>query len=162
MPTCGKRSIALQALARRNKTAKWLVFFRFPSAGESLNAFLILDATHDIAACRANRCVGVVIRRGITIVNEFGLCARPAAEFVCAAKGFRSQIWLVKGGERFSANGIIDVLSASLNCEETATIEADGPDAEEAVERLAALIREFGKRDRDGTSSSFRRCEDDF
>ena len=109
------------------------------------------------------RCVDVVIRRGITIVNEFGLCARPAAvEFVCAAKSFRSQIWLVKGEERFSAARIIDVLSASLNCEETATIEAEGPDAEEAVERLAELIREFGKRDRDGTSSSFRRCEDDF
>ena len=108
------------------------------------------------------RCVGVVSRRGITIVNEFGLCARPAAEFVCAAKGFRSQIWLVKGGERFSATGIVDVLSARLNCEETATIEADGPDAKEAVERLAELIREFGKRERDGKSNSFRRCEDDF
>lgn len=102
------------------------------------------------------------MRREITIVNEFGLCARAAVEFVCAAKGFRSQIWLVKGGARFSATGIIDVLSASLNCEETAAIEADGPDAEEAVERLANLIREFGERDRDGTSSSFRRCEDDF
>jgi phosphotransferase system HPr (HPr) family protein len=109
-----------------------------------------------------DRCVGVVIRRGITIVSEFGLCTRPAAEFVCAAKGFRSQIWLVKGGERFSAARIIDVLSASLNCDETATIEAEGPDAEEAVERLAELIRDFGTRDRDGTSSGFRRCEDDF
>ena len=109
-----------------------------------------------------DRCMGVVIRRGITIVNEFGLCARPAAEFVCAAKGFRSQIWLVRGGGRFSAASIIDVLSASLNREETATIEAEGPDAEEAVERLAELIHEFGKRDRDGTSSDFRRCEDDF
>ena len=108
------------------------------------------------------RCVGVVIRRGITIVNEFGLCAGPAAEFVCAAKSFRSQVWLVKGGERFSAARIIDVLSASLNREATATIEAEGPDAEEAVERLAKLIREFGKRDRDGPSSSFRRYEDDF
>jgi phosphotransferase system HPr (HPr) family protein len=109
-----------------------------------------------------DRSVGVVIRRGITIANEFGLCARPAAEFVCAAKGFRSQIWLVKRGQRFSAARIIDVLSASLNCEETATIEAEGPDAEEAVERLTELIREFGTRDRDGTSSGFRRCEDDF
>ena len=106
--------------------------------------------------------MGVVIRRGITIVNAFGLCARPAAEFVCAAKGFRSQIWLVRGGERFSAASIIDVLSASLDREETGTIEAEGPDAEEAVERLTELIREFGKRDRDGTPSGFRRCEDDF
>ena len=107
-----------------------------------------------------DRCVNVA-RRGITIVNEFGLCARSATEFVRAAKSFRSQVWLVKAGERFSAVRIVDVLSASLDREETATIEAEGPDAEEAVERLAQLIREFGKRDRD-TSKDFRRCEDDF
>ena len=107
-----------------------------------------------------NRCVNVV-RRGITIVNEFGLCGRPATEFVRVAKSFRSQVWLVKAGERFSAVRIIDVLSAGLDREETATIEAEGPDAEEAVERLVELLGELGKRDRDA-SKGFWRCEDDF
>jgi phosphocarrier protein len=89
----------------------------------------------------------VVIRQEITIVNELGLHARPAAEFVLAAKAFRSQIWLVKGAERFSAASVLDVLTANLNCGDTATIEAEGPDAEEAVKRLLELTREFGKRD---------------
>src|SRR5215472_13474204 len=86
-------------------------------------------------------------RREITIVNEQGLHARPAAEFVCAAKAFRSHIWLIKGGERFSAASILDVLIANLNYGETAVIEAEGPDAEEALERLVELVSDLGKRD---------------
>jgi murein peptide amidase A len=96
---------------------------------------------------------GVVIRQEITIINELGLHARPAAEFVLAAKAFRSQIWIVKGPERFSAASILEVLCANLNCGDTAIIEAEGRDAEEAVKRLAELIREFGKKDSGSPSS---------
>ena len=96
------------------------------------------------------------------IVNEQGLHARPAAEFVCAAKASRSHIWLIKGGERFSAASILDVLIANLNYGETAVIEAEGPDAEEAVERLVELVSDLGKRDLKDKSSVFRRPEDDF
>ena len=106
--------------------------------------------------------LSVVIRQEITIVNELGLHARPAAEFVGAAKAFRSQIWLVKGAERFSAASILEVLSANLNRGDTATIEAEGPDAEEAVKRLAELTREFGKTDSGSKSSGQRRIEEDF
>jgi len=103
-----------------------------------------------------------VFRQEIMIVNEQGLHARPAAEFVCAAKAFRSHIWLSKGGERFSAASILDVLIANLNYGETAVIEAEGPDAEEAVERLVELVSDLGKRDLKDRSSVFRRPEDDF
>jgi len=98
----------------------------------------------------------LLIRREIKIANELGLHARPAAEFVLAAKAFRSQIWLIKGGERFSAASILDVLCANLNCGDSATIEAEGPDAEEAIKRLVELTGEFGKRD-SGSASSGRR-----
>jgi phosphocarrier protein HPr len=103
-----------------------------------------------------------VTRQEITIVNELGLHARPAAEFVRATKAFRSQIWLVNGAERFSAASIIDVLTANLNRGDTATIEAEGPDAEEAVKRLVELTHEFGKRDSGTRSSGRRRVEEDF
>ena len=104
----------------------------------------------------------VVIRQEITVVNELGLHARPAAEFVRAAKAFRSQIWLVKKGERFSAASILDVLTANLCRGDTATIEAEGPDAEEAVKRLVELTREFGKRELGGKWGGPRREEEDF
>jgi murein peptide amidase A len=105
----------------------------------------------DQSSSRVSR-PSVVIREEITIINELGLHARPAAEFVLAAKAFRSQIWLVKGEERFSASSVLEVLCANLNCGDTATIEADGRDAEEAVKRLAELVRGFGKRDSDSPS----------
>jgi phosphocarrier protein HPr len=91
-----------------------------------------------------------------------GLHARPAAEFVQAAKAFRAQIWLVRGEERFSADSILDLLSANLNRGETAIIKAEGSDAEKAVKRLVELTIEFGKRDLDSKSTAPRRTEEDF
>src|SRR4030095_2277633 len=112
----------------------------------------------DQSASRVSR-PDIVIREEITIINELGLHARLAAEFVLAAKAFRSQIWLVKGEERFSASSVLEVLCANLNCGDTAIIEADGRDAEEAVKRLAERIREFGKRDSEGPALG-RRVEE--
>ena len=88
-----------------------------------------------------------LVRQEITITNQLGLHARPAAEFVRATKAFRSQIWIVKGNERFPAGSIMEVLTANLNCGDTAIIEADGPDAKEAVEKMANLVQEFKNSD---------------
>jgi phosphocarrier protein len=104
----------------------------------------------------------LLTRREIRIVNELGLHARPAAEFVRAANIFRSEIWIIKGEERFSAKSIIEVLTANLNCGNTAIIEADGPDSETAVAGLSKLVSEF--RD-EGLKYRWHRClclEEDF
>jgi phosphocarrier protein len=85
--------------------------------------------------------------REVTIVNELGLHARPAAEFVRRASGFRSEIWLVKNGERFAASSLIDVMRANLDQGATVMLEAEGTDADIAVERLAELIRGFKDQD---------------
>ena len=111
---------------------------------------------------QTDQSASVVIRQEITIVNELGLHARPAAEFVRATKAFRSQIWLVKGTERFSAASILEVLTANLNRGDSAIIEAEGPDAEEAVKRLAELTLEFGKTDSDNAPSGHHIAEGDF
>src|SRR6266581_7775800 len=102
------------------------------------------------------------IGREVKIVNELGLHARPAAEFVRAANLFRSEMWIVKGEERFSAKSIIEVLTANLNCGNTAVIEAEGPDSERAIACLAKLISEFKDEDR---KYGWNRCnclEEDF
>jgi phosphotransferase system HPr (HPr) family protein len=84
-----------------------------------------------------------VASRPVTIMNPLGLHARPAAEFAKAARAFRAEVWLVKDGTRFSAASLIEILRANLLQGATATIEAKGRDAEEAVKRLAQLVREF-------------------
>jgi phosphocarrier protein len=76
-------------------------------------------------------------------MNELGLHARPAAEFVRAAQAFRSEIWIVKGKEQFSAGSIIEVLMANLDCGDTGVIEAEGPDVEPAIARIVRLVREL-------------------
>ncbi len=81
--------------------------------------------------------------REITIVNELGLHARPAAEFVKCANRFRAEISVVVKGARFSATSMLEILQANLDQGATATVEAHGPDAEEAVEVLAKLVSEF-------------------
>src|SRR4029450_7906357 len=89
----------------------------------------------------------VSARREIRIVNELGLHARPAAHFVKHVRTFRSEIWLVTIGGRYSASSLIDVLRANLDCGATATLEAHGVDAEEAVERLQKLFGELHQCD---------------
>lgn len=81
--------------------------------------------------------------REITIGNELGLHARPAAEFVRCANQFRSSIFLVAHGKRMSATSMIEVLMADLNEGQSATIEAYGIDAESAVDALAELVGSF-------------------
>ena len=90
----------------------------------------------------------VFAKREVKIVNELGLHARPAAEFVRRASGFRSEIWIVRqDGEKFSAASLIDVMRANLDQGATATLEAEGTDAEIAVERLADLLRDLKDED---------------
>ena len=90
----------------------------------------------------------VFAKREVTIVNELGLHARPAAEFVRRAGGFRSEIWLVRqDGKKFSASSLIDVMRANLDQGAAITLEAQGTDAETAVESLTDLLRKFKDED---------------
>jgi phosphotransferase system HPr (HPr) family protein len=83
------------------------------------------------------------VRQEIQILNEAGLHARPAAEFVRVANAFRSDIWLIKAEQRFSAVSIVEVLTADLCRGNVAIIEAHGPDSQQAVARLTELVRGF-------------------
>ncbi|MBA3273584.1 MAG: HPr family phosphocarrier protein [Chthoniobacterales bacterium] len=85
----------------------------------------------------------VLVSREITISNELGMHARPAAEFARKAGSFRSDVTLIKDGQRFSATSVIDILRANLERGATATLEANGHDAPEAVEALARLLGEL-------------------
>ncbi len=87
------------------------------------------------------------MRREVQIINELGLHARPAAEFVRCAMTFQSEILLRKGDDRYSAVSILEVLSANLDRGAKVTLEAIGPDAEEALNRLAQLLAEFAEQD---------------
>ena len=87
-----------------------------------------------------------VVTREVVVQNELGLHARPAAEFCRLANRFRAEITLIKNNERYSAESLIEILRANLDCGARATLEARGVDAEKAVARLENLLEEFRHR----------------
>ena len=89
----------------------------------------------------------VSARREVRVSNKLGLHARPAAHFVKHVRTFRSEIWLATADGRYSASSLIEVLRANLDCGASATLEAHGVDAEEAVERLEKLLGELDRFD---------------
>jgi phosphocarrier protein HPr len=89
----------------------------------------------------------VSAEREVRISNKLGLHARPAAHFVKHVRTFRSEIWLATADGRYSASSLIDVLRANLDCGSTATLQAHGVDAEEAVDRLQKLLGELDRFD---------------
>lgn len=78
----------------------------------------------------------------VELVNESGLHARPAAEFVKAAAKHESRV-RVNGVD---AKSLLAIMALALPKGATVTIEADGPDAQDAVDTLVALVRSgFGE-----------------
>lgn len=85
------------------------------------------------------------MERELTILNKLGLHARPAAEFVRCARRFKSTVLIRKDGAEYSAESILDVLSANLDCGSRMVVIADGPDASKALDELAGLLVQFQK-----------------
>lgn len=78
----------------------------------------------------------------VTIVPEEGLHARPAAEFVKAAKEYNSQIKVIKAETEANAKSSLNLMSLGATKGDKLVIRAEGEDEEAAVQRLAALITE--------------------
>ena len=77
--------------------------------------------------------------RETTVGPEAGIHGRPAARFLKAAKGFSSDIVIVKGEREVNAKSILKITGLAKKGEKV-TIRAEGEDAEQAVETLAELI----------------------
>jgi phosphocarrier protein len=79
-------------------------------------------------------------RRTVEICNERGLHARASAKFVKAASAFQAAIKVTKEGTSVDALSIMGLLMLGAGPGSTIDIEAEGDDAETAVEALSALV----------------------
>jgi phosphocarrier protein len=80
------------------------------------------------------------------IVNKLGLHARAAAKLTHLAGGFHSEIWISRSGRRVNAKSIMGVMMLAAGQRSTVLIEAEGPDADQAIAALTKLIAEkFGE-----------------
>ena len=81
-----------------------------------------------------------IARCQVEIVNTYGLHLRAAAKFEKLANSFRAEIWVDYRGIRGNGKSILDLVGLTADCGASLDLEARGPDAEEAVSALAALV----------------------
>ena len=74
------------------------------------------------------------------IQNQKGLHARAAAKFVKVANGYDAEIRVIKGETDVSGRSIMGLMMLAAGPGTSIHIEADGPQAREAVNALATLV----------------------
>jgi phosphotransferase system HPr (HPr) family protein len=81
-----------------------------------------------------------VIRRELRIRNRLGLHARAAARFVHTASRFRAKVTAARDGRTMDGKSILGILLLAASFGTTIEVAAEGPDENEAIEALAALV----------------------
>lgn len=77
----------------------------------------------------------------VEIVNKTGLHARPASDFVLAAKKYESRITICReGGVPVNAKSVVRILAEGLGQGTKIEIAAEGADEAQAVAELTALV----------------------
>lgn len=74
------------------------------------------------------------------IKNKIGIHARPAAQIVKAASGFRSAIYISKDGNEVNAKSIMGILTLEAGFGSKVTVKCDGEDELDAIEAIEELI----------------------
>ncbi len=74
------------------------------------------------------------------IVNQLGLHARPAAEFVKVAGRFRSSVTVSKDGMEVNGKSIMGMMMLAAEKGSSLSLRVEGDDAVEAMAALEALI----------------------
>jgi phosphocarrier protein len=81
-----------------------------------------------------------VLSRVVYICNKRGLHARAAAKFVGLAERFGASVEVVKDGQAVSARSIMGLMMLGAGIGTPIELRAEGWDAKEALEALAALV----------------------
>jgi phosphocarrier protein HPr len=80
--------------------------------------------------------------RELTILNRFGIHARPAALFVKTANQFKAEIMVEKDGAVVSGKSIMGLLTIEGSQGTILILRARGADARDALDALQALVEQ--------------------
>ena len=80
------------------------------------------------------------ISRELQIINKRGLHARASAKFVQMVERFSAEVWVTKGHETVGGNSIMGLMMLSAGPGTSITVSAIGPEAQAAVDAIAALV----------------------
>jgi phosphocarrier protein len=82
-------------------------------------------------------------QRELEIVNKLGLHARASAKLTQVASRFQSDVHIARNGRRVNAKSIMGVMMLAAGKGSKVTLETSGPDEEEAMDALCALVADF-------------------
>lgn len=77
------------------------------------------------------------------IVNKLGLHARAAAKLTQLAAKYQCDVSLARNGRKVNAKSIMGVMMLAAGKGTRVMLETDGPDEEEAMSALLALIGDY-------------------
>jgi phosphocarrier protein len=82
----------------------------------------------------------------VTICNRKGLHARASARFVKCAESFDAMVRVTREGQTVGGTSIMGLMMLAAGPGSTILIEAEGPQAPEAIDALVALVESgFGE-----------------
>ncbi|MEI8358941.1 MAG: hypothetical protein RL698_2323 [Pseudomonadota bacterium] len=80
------------------------------------------------------------MRRTFEIKNRLGLHARAAAQLVGLTASFKSDVTIEKDGQSVNGKSIMGLMMLGAGLGSTIEVEAQGEDAAQALDAIAALI----------------------
>ena len=87
-----------------------------------------------------------MIKTCTTINNKLGLHARASAKLTKLAGSFPCEVFMSRGDRRINAKSIMGVMMLAAGMGTQVEIETDGPQEQEAMDALLALINDkFGE-----------------
>ncbi len=81
-----------------------------------------------------------VLTRIVVVPNKRGLHARAAAKFVMLAERYGASVDVIRDGQSVSARSIMGLMMLGAGRGAAIELRAEGWDAKEALEALAALV----------------------
>lgn len=86
------------------------------------------------------------VTRKVRVLNTLGLHTRPATVIVRMLHNVKCEVTFTQKKERINAKSILSILMLAARKNSSITIDCEGPDAEETMDRLVeAFETQFGE-----------------
>ena len=88
-----------------------------------------------------------MVTKELTVINDSGIHARPAALIVETATKFQCNVIFIKDGMRANAKSIMNIMLLAAEPGAIIKVETEGPDEEDALAAIEALFNSKFKYD---------------
>jgi len=82
-------------------------------------------------------------QREVEIINNLGLHARASAKLTQLAAKYQCDVAMARNNRKVNAKSIMGVMMLAAGKGAKVTLETSGPDEDEAMEALVALINDY-------------------